>query len=251
LIPKTGSKKTGSFSRNCFLPLAVTALPLLLWAFPEAVTGDNFIEQRKRMVATDIQGRGITDPAVLDAMLNVPRHEFTDSRYRDLAYSDQALPIEANQTISQPYIVALMTQSARLKPGDRVLEVGTGSAYQSAVLAEIVAEVFSIEIVETLAESAAKRLERLGYGNVTVRPGDGYRGWKEAAPFDAILITAAAPKIPEPLVEQLKPGGRLVMPLGGQRLSQDLVVLTKKEDGLHQEFITGVLFVPMTGEIRK
>lgn len=251
MTAKPGSKKTGLFSKGFFLSLAATALPLLLWTWPEAVASEDFSEQRKRMVEIDIRGQGITDPAVLDAMLSVPRHEFTDFSYRDLSYSDRALPITENQTISQPYIVALMTQSARLKPGDRVLEVGTGSAYQAAVLAEIAAEVYTIEIVETLAKSAAKRLTRLGYRNVNVRHGDGYQGWQEAGPFDAILITAAAPEIPEPLVDQLKLGGRMVMPLGDHRLSQDLVVLTKKKDGLHKEFITGVVFVPMTGEIRQ
>lgn len=202
------------------------------------------------MVDVDLRGRGITDTSVLQAMLKVPRHEFVDPQYSDLAYSDAALPIKENQTISQPYIVALMTQSARLRPTDRVLEIGTGSAYQAAVLAEIVREVYTIEIIGTLAEEAAARLKRLGYLNVKTRHGDGYQGWKEAAPFDAILVTAAAPEIPEPLVQQLKLGGRLVMPLGSYRLSQDLVVLTKQKDGLHKEYITGVVFVPMTGEIR-
>lgn len=203
------------------------------------------------MVEIDIRGRGITDPAVIDAMLSVPRHEFVESRHRQFAYGDSALPIKEYQTISQPYIVALMTESARLKRGDKVLEVGTGSAYQAAVLAEIAAEVYSIEIVETLAKEAMERLDRLGYRNIKVRHGDGYQGWQEAGPFDAIFITAAAPEIPVPLVDQLKLGGRMVMPLGDHRLSQDLVVLTKKKDGLHKEFITGVVFVPMTGEIRK
>ena len=251
MIPKTGSGKTGSFSNKFYLSLAATALPLLLWTWPESVYSENFIDQRKRMVEIDIRGRGVTDPAVLEAMLRVPRHEFVESRHRQAAYGDNALPIKEGQTISQPYIVALMTQSARLKPEDRVLEVGTGSAYQAAVLAEIAAEVYSIEIVETLAKEAAERLKRLGYENVNVRHGDGYQGWEDAGPFDAILITAAAPKIPKPLVDQLKLGGRMVMPLGNHRLSQDLVVLTKKMDGLHKEYITGVVFVPMTGEIRK
>ncbi|GJL79493.1 MAG: protein-L-isoaspartate O-methyltransferase [Nitrospinaceae bacterium] len=223
----------------------------MLWAWPEAVFSENFSEQRKRMVEIDIRGRGISDPAVLEAMLRVPRHDFVESRHRHVAYSDTALPIKKQQTISQPYIVALMTQSAHLKPGDRVLEVGTGSAYQAAVLAEIVTEVYSIEIIESLAKEAERRLIRLGYENVNVRHGDGYLGWEDAGPFDAILITAAAPEIPQPLVDQLKPGGRLVMPLGNQRLSQDLMVFTKNKNGLEKEFITGVVFVPMTGEIRR
>lgn len=203
------------------------------------------------MVEIDLKQRGILDPAVLDAMSQVPRHEFVEAKHLNVAYADMALPIKENQTISQPYIVALMTESARLKSTDKVLEIGTGSAYQAAVLAEIVAEVYSIEIVKTLAEEAAKRLARLGYDNVKTRYGDGYQGWEEASPFDAILITAAAPRIPQPLVDQLKMGGRLVMPLGEGRDSQSLVVLTKTKDGLHKELITGVVFVPMTGEVRK
>ncbi len=203
------------------------------------------------MVEVDLKGRGISDSAVLDAMGRVPRHEFVDIQYRELAYADHALPIEENQTISQPYIVALMTQSAHLLAGDRVLEIGTGSGYQAAVLAEIVKEVYSIEIVEALAEQAALKLRQLGYDNVKVRHGDGYQGWQGAAPFDVILITAAAPEIPQPLIDQLKVGGRIVMPLGDHRMYQDLILLTKEKSGLKREFITGVVFVPMTGEIRK
>ncbi len=185
-------------------------------------------------------------------MLKVPRHEFVEARDMSDAYADRALPIKENQTISQPYIVALMTESARLKPNDKVLEVGTGSAYQAAVLAEIVEEVYTIEIVKTLAHEAAEKLARLGYHNVKARQGDGYQGWEEAGPFDAILITAATPKIPGPLVDQLKIGGRLVLPLGEIQTAQNLMVLTKKKEGeLHKEFITGVVFVPMTGEVRQ
>jgi len=204
------------------------------------------------MVEEDLQRRGIRDPAVLNAMRKVPRHLFVSPQYREQAYNDSALPIEENQTISQPYIVGLMTQSALLQPGDRVLEIGTGSGYQAAVLAEVVSEVYTIEIIEKLADEAAARLKRLGYGNVKTRQGDGFRGWPEAAPFDAILITAATPKIPQPLIDQLKPGGRMVLPLGNRVLGQDLIRLIKEEDGkLKKEFITGVVFVPMTGEVRK
>ncbi len=203
------------------------------------------------MVEKDLKRRGVSNAAVLDAMARVPRHEFVEPRHRHQAYADSALPIQDGQTISQPYIVALMTESAALKPTDRVLEVGTGSGYQAAVLAEVAAEVYSIEIVANLARQAGERLKRLGYDNVTTLHGDGYQGWPEKAPFDAILITAAAPKIPEPLVEQLKIGGRLVMPLGGARLYQELVVLTKKKDGLYRKHITGVVFVPMTGAVRE
>ncbi len=201
------------------------------------------------MVDEDLRGRDISDPAVLNAMLKVPRHLFVQPKYLPKAYADYPLPIKENQTISQPYIVALMTQSAQLKPTDRVLEIGTGSAYQAAVLGEIVREVYSIEIIKTLADQARARLHRQGYDNVHVKHGDGYRGWPEHAPFDAILLTAAAPEIPEPLIEQLKVGGRMVLPLEGV-LFQDLIRLTKQPDGLKKETITGVRFVPMTGEVR-
>lgn len=234
------------------MSLAATALPTLLWSWPETASSESFTEQRKRMVEFDLRKRGISDSAVLEAMLKVFRHEFVEEKHRNLAYADRALPIKENQTISQPYIVALMTESARLKPTDKVLEIGTGSAYQAAVLAEIVEEVYTIEIVKTLAQEAADLLARLGYDNVRARHGDGYQGWESAEPFDAILITAATPKIPQPLVDQLKAGGRMVLPLGDLRMSQNLIVLTKTKDGkLHEEFITGVVFVPMTGEVRQ
>ncbi len=203
------------------------------------------------MLDDDLRGRGIQDARVLAAMAQVPRSRFVTERYKDHAYADSALPIEENQTISQPYIVALMTQSARLSKSDRVLEIGTGSGYQAAVLAEIVKEVYSIEIIKNLADQAKKRLTNLGYSNVKTKHGDGYRGWKEHAPYDAILITAAAPKIPEPLVDQLKIGGRLVIPLGSRKFSQDLITLTKTKSGVIKKFVTGVVFVPMTGEVRE
>ena len=204
------------------------------------------------MVRNQIKRRGICDKTVLQALLQVPRHLFIEPEFLSHAYSDSALPLKENQTISQPYIVALMTQSAMLKAGDRVLEIGTGSAYQAAVLAEVVKEVYTIEIVESLARNADSKLKSLGYKNVTVRYGDGYRGWQEKSPFDAILITAAAPKIPEPLVDQLKMGGRIVLPLRKTEDSQDLVILTRQKDGsLKEQFITAVIFVPMTGEIRQ
>ena len=211
----------------------------------------DFERERKRMVDEDLRGRGIYDKAVLSAMLKVPRHLFVGDQNAGRAYADSALPIEENQTISQPYIVALMTQSAQLKPADRVLEVGTGSGYQAAILAETVKDVFTIEIIKSLAVAAKDLLRRLGYKNVEARHGDGYKGWEEQAPFDAIIITAAAPEIPEPLVAQLKMGGRLIMPLGKNWFMQDLVRLTKEKEGLKKEHIAGVLFVPMTGEIRK
>ena len=203
------------------------------------------------MVESQLKTRDIHDPAVLNAMSKVPRHQFVEPEHMARAYDDVALPIKEKQTISQPYIVALMTQSVSLKSTDRVLEIGTGSGYQAAVLAEIVAQVYTIEIIGPLAKAAKTTLEELGVDNVKVRHGDGYRGWKEEAPFNAILITAAAPKIPKPLVDQLRVGGKLVMPLGEKPLGQELIVLTKTEKGLEKEFITGVIFVPMTGEIRQ
>jgi len=219
---------------------------------PKAVLSVDFDSARREMVEDQIMRRGIRDRAVLQALLQVPRHLFVEPGFLSRAYSDSALPIKENQTISQPYIVALMTQSAMLNADDRVLEIGTGSAYQAAVLAEIVKEVYTIEIVEPLARTADSKLKNLGYKNVTVKHGDGYRGWQEKSPFDAILITAAAPKIPRLLVDQLKVGGRMVLPLGKTRGSQDLIVLTKLEDGsLKKRFISAVVFVPMTGEIRR
>lgn len=206
---------------------------------------------RKSMVESQLKARDIDDPSVLQAMAKVPRHLFVEPAYLDRAYADGALPIKENQTISQPYIVALMTQSARLQPSDKVLEIGTGSGYQAVVLSEIVDRVFTIEIIGTLAREARERFEELGYKNIVVRHGDGYLGWEEEAPFDAILITAAAPEIPQPLLDQLKVGGRMVMPLGDGPFSQELITLTKTATGVKREFITGVLFVPMTGEIRE
>ena len=203
------------------------------------------------MVANDIEARGIHDRAVLDAMLRVPRHLFVESDYVKFAYSDSALPIEEDQTISQPYVVAMMTEAAQLDANDKVLEVGTGSGYQAAVLGQIVHEVYTIEIIEPLARKAGELLNQLEYTNVKVKHGDGYRGWDKASPFDAILITAAAPIIPQPLVDQLKLGGHLVMPFGSTSHAQDLVVLTKTKEGLERRLITGVVFVPMTGEVRK
>ncbi|MDH5789308.1 MAG: protein-L-isoaspartate(D-aspartate) O-methyltransferase [Nitrospinota bacterium] len=210
----------------------------------------NFETERKRMVDVDLRGRDIVDLRVLNAMLKVPRHEFVTEDYRNQAYADYPLPIGNNQTISQPYIVALMTQSAHLHPEDRVLEIGTGSGYQAAVLSELVKEVYTIEIVEALALDARSELERLGYENVKVKHGDGYQGWEEFAPFDAILLTAAAPKIPQPLIDQLNEGGRIILPLGG-KLVQTLIRITKIKDELKREEITGVRFVPMTGEVRQ
>jgi len=198
------------------------------------------------MVDEQIARRGVTDTAVLDAMRTVPRHRFVPDRYRLEAYADYPLPIGEAQTISQPYVVAVMTEALGLSPGDTVLEIGTGCGYQTAVLAEIARHVFSIEIVEPLASHAEFTLAALGYGNIDVRIGDGYRGWPEHAPFEAIILTAAPEHIPQPLVDQLIIGGRMVLPLGAS--NQSLVVLTKTAEGLQREERFGVRFVPMTGE---
>ena len=191
----------------------------------------DFEQARRRMVEAQIEARGVTDSRVLEAMLRVPRHEYVPERYRAFAYSDNPLPIEFGQTISQPYIVALMTELVQAEPGDRILEIGTGSGYQAAVAAELVSEVYSIEIIPELALSAADRLERLGVSNVVVRAGDGYLGWPEYAPFDGILVTAGAEHIPEPLVEQLKPGARMIIPVGDSLSVQILRVVEKLPGG--------------------
>ena len=245
---KNGLRKTGSSFKALFLSFLAFLFPEYL--YPKPALPINFEAERKRMVEVDLRGRDIDDPAVLAAMLKVPRHEFVTESNKDLAYADFPLSIGKGQTISQPYIVALMTQSARLHPEDRVLEIGTGSGYQAAVLGEIVKEVYTIEIVEALANDARSDLERLGYKNVKVRHGDGFQGWKEFAPFDAILLTAAAPEIPQPLIEQLKEGGRMVLPLEGM-MFQDLVRITKSKNRLIRDQITGVRFVPMTGKVRQ
>jgi protein-L-isoaspartate(D-aspartate) O-methyltransferase len=211
---------------------------------------DGDAERRARMVETQIVARGVRDPRVLSAMRKVPRHLFVDSSQRALAYEDHPLPIPGNQTISQPYIVALMSELLEVTPGSRVLEIGTGSGYQSAVLAEIAREVYTIEIVPELARSAAARLKELHYDNVTVREGDGYRGWPEHAPFDGIVVTAAPERIPQPLVDQLAPGGVMVIPVGG--FFQELKVFRKSADGrVTEKDILPVRFVPMTGEVEK
>jgi protein-L-isoaspartate(D-aspartate) O-methyltransferase len=202
------------------------------------------------MVETQIVSRGVRDPRVLAAMRKVPRHLFVDPSQRAQAYEDHPLPIPGNQTISQPYIVALMTELLELSPSDRVLEIGTGSGYQSAVLAELAREVYSIEIVPELARSAAERLKELGYTDVAVREGDGYRGWPEHAPFDGIIVTAAPERIPQPLLDQLAPGGVMVIPVGG--FFQELKVFRKSADGrITERDILPVRFVPMTGEVER
>ena len=209
---------------------------------------DERADERAQMVREQLRSRDIDDPEVLAAMGRVPRHRFVSGAWRGAAYEDRPLPIGHEQTISQPYIVALMSQLAQVERGDRVLEIGTGSGYQAAVLAELGAEVYSIEIVEPLGEEAAAILRELGY-DVTVRVGDGYQGWPEHAPFDAILLTAAPPEIPEPLLEQLADGGRLIAPVGVG--IQELVVVTRRGDERERRSVAPVRFVPMTGRAQE
>lgn len=228
------------------LILAVVASPGV-----RADQDDPYALARLRMIERDIAGRGIRDKTVLDALSRVPRHLFVDEGYRDRAYGDHPLPIGEGQTISQPYVVALMTEALRLRKSDRVLEVGTGSGYQAAVLAEIVKKVYSLEIRPPLAERSARTLRNAGYANVTVRNADGYYGWTGEAPFDAIIITASANHIPPPLIEQLRDGGRLIVPLGRTVYYQVLTLVTKRGSELDIVQLGDVAFVPMVGEMRK
>ncbi|MFH1006802.1 MAG: protein-L-isoaspartate(D-aspartate) O-methyltransferase [Candidatus Latescibacterota bacterium] len=204
---------------------------------------------REHMVQTQIIGRGVKDPLTIAAMKAVPRHRFVPESLRELAYSDQPLPLGLDQTISQPYIVAYMTEALALGGGEKVLEIGTGSGYQAAVLSEIADSVFSMEILKPLAERASKQLAELGYTKVCVLCGDGYQGWPDHAPFDAIIVTAAPDHIPQPLKDQLKMGGRLIIPVGAD--SQELVLITRTPSGFKEKRILPVRFVPMTGEAQE
>jgi len=223
---------------------------LLVATALEAPAADPFQTMRQTMVERDLKGRGISDQRLLAAMGRVPRHLYVAEGLQAQAYADHPLPIAEGQTISQPYVVAMMTETLRLQPSDRVLEIGTGSGYQAAVLAELVREVFTMEIRKPLAETAEQRLRDLGYRNVRVRYGDGYYGWEDAAPFDAIMVTAAANHIPPPLLKQLKDGGRLILPLGSTVFSQTLTLLTKTGGRFQTEQLGAVAFVPMTGAVR-
>jgi protein-L-isoaspartate(D-aspartate) O-methyltransferase len=204
---------------------------------------------REAMVRETVVARDVQDPRVIAAMRKVPRHEFVPEAQRRHAYEDAPLPIGHGQTISQPYIVAIMAENAQIRPGAKVLEIGTGSGYGAAVLAELAKEVYTIEILDPLAVEAGKTLDRLGYGNVHVRSGDGYRGWPEEAPFDAIVVTAAPPEVPAPLKDQLKVGGKLVCPVGTR--TQWLRVITRTPEGFVEEPLLQVRFVPMTGEAQR
>jgi protein-L-isoaspartate(D-aspartate) O-methyltransferase len=233
------------------MALASPVLAATTLSCAEAAVQDDAALQRarERMVVDQIQSRGVRDPRVLAAMRSVPRHLFVPRALLADAYADHPLPIGSEQTISQPYIVAFMTEALGLQGGEKVLEIGTGSGYQAAVLSGIVKNVFTIEIVEALAAEAKERLGRLGYSNVQVRAGDGYLGWPEEGPFDAIMVTAAAPRIPEPLKQQLKDGGRLVIPVGD--VEQELILLTKRGARFEERRVLPVRFVPMTGKVRK
>jgi len=210
----------------------------------------DFAAQRQRMVEQQLKPRGIKDERLLAAMARVPREEFVPADERGDAYEDGPLPIGFDQTISQPYIVAFMTEQLRLKPSDRLLEIGSGSGYQAAILAELVADVYTIEILEPLAKTAEATLQRLGYKNVHLKIGDGYQGWPEEAPFDAIIVTCAPDKVPQPLVDQLKDGGRMVIPVG-ERFAQQLYLLEKKNGQLKESATLPVRFVPMVRETQK
>lgn len=221
---------------------------LLLAAAAGAEHGDETRAARLAMVREQIAGEGISDPRVLSAMREVPRHLFVPPEFRHLAYRPRPLPIGEGQTISQPYIVGFMTEMLRLKPTDRVLEVGTGSGYQAAVAARIAGEVYSVEIFESLANRARRTLDDLKVANVRLRQGDGYYGWPEKAPFDAIIVTCAGGHIPPPLLRQLKPGGRMIMPVGGAFLTQQLVFLEKGADGaVSPRNVLPVAFVRLLG----
>ncbi len=214
---------------------------------PQNKSSEDFIKERERMVNEQIKGRGISDTRVLNAMIKVPRHLFVQEPFTKKAYDDRPLPIGLNQTISQPYIVAFMTEVLKLKATDRVLEIGTGSGYQAAILAEICDSVYTIEIFESLAGRARKTLNQLGYKNIMVKHGDGYQGWPEHAPFDAIIVTCAPTRIPQPLKDQLAEKGRMIIPVGGSGI-QELILLVKKNGRILEESVLPVMFVPMINE---
>ena len=227
--------------------LIVTAVVLATGCQKGASSSSEFAAERKKMVEEQLRPRGIRDDRVIAAMSKVPREEFVPEKVRGQSYSDNALPIGENQTISQPFVVAVMTEQLHPQSTDRVLEIGTGSGYQAAVLAELVKDVYTIEIVESLAKNASARLARLGYNNAHVKVGDGYQGWPEVAPFDSIIVTCAPDKVPEMLTQQLKENGRMLVPVG-TGMEQQLYLLEKKNGQLAQTAILPVRFVPMVGQ---
>ncbi len=213
----------------------------------QVINRDEYYQQRKAMVEHQIKGRGIRNARVLDAMMNVPRHKFVPEEYRNFSYDDRPLPIGFGQTISQPYIVAYMTGILNPEPDQKILEIGTGSGYQAAILSRLYKNVYTIEIIDSLGKRAEKEFEQLGYKNIYVKIGDGYQGWKNYAPFDAIIVTCAPENIPQPLVEQLAEGGKMVIPIGLQ-YHQVLYLLEKKEGKIRSTATLPVLFVPMIHE---
>jgi len=227
----------------CFLFFCMSVLALSR-AIP-ALEPNDYSRLREDMVRQQIMARGVEDPEVLEAMRKVPRHLFVPENYRAFSYRDHPLPIGQGQTISQPYVVAFMTEALDLKPSDRVLEIGTGSGYQAAVVAEIVKEVYTIEIIEELGKRARRTLEMLGYKNIRVKIGDGYKGWPEKGPFDAVIVTCAPERIPEALIEQLSDGGRMIVPVGRAGAVQRLVRAVKKKGKLETKEVMPVRFVPM------
>lgn len=258
VAPTSGFVLTALRSRTgTVLLLLAVLLFLLAGACGSRESGDSaaaaadYPRLRREMVANQLRARDIWDSRVLEAMGKVPRHEFVPPPVKHLAYEDHPLPIGLGQTISQPYIVALMTQLADPRKEAKALEIGTGSGYQAAVLAELVDQVHTIEIVPELARRSGALLKRLGYENVHARAGDGYLGWPEVAPFDVILVTAAAGRVPEPLQQQLAEGGRLVIPVGDPGTVQKLLLLTKEEGRIRRQNVLAVRFVPMTGKIQE
>ena len=226
------------------IKLVLAGIISLLTAF--AYSQIDHKQLRENMIKEQLLARDISDPATIKAMRNVPRHEFVPPDMQPYAYVDNALPIGMKQTISQPYIVAYMTQVLKLKEHDRVLEVGTGSGYQAAILGQIVDTVYTIEIVEALAFTAKNRLLSLGYGNIVVKTGDGYLGWPEKGPFNAIMVTAGAEEVPEPLLKQLKEGGRMIIPVGPHNGIRQLLLMTKKSGKIKTKEVMAVRFVPLT-----
>ncbi|MFP4447657.1 MAG: protein-L-isoaspartate(D-aspartate) O-methyltransferase [Bacteroidales bacterium] len=217
---------------------------LIIGILPVIIVAQKYDKEKQQMVKQQIVDRGIKDTKVIAAMKDVDRHVYVPKNYRDMAYSDRPLPIGNGQTISQPYIVALMTELLELEEGEKVLEIGTGSGYQAAVLSHITSEVYSIEIIEELAEQAKDNLQKQGYDSIKLKIGDGYKGWEEYAPFDAIIVTCAPSDIPEPLKEQLAEGGRMIIPIG-DKFIQELVLFEKKNGELEKQEISSVRFVPM------
>lgn len=233
---------------GCVITASAFAIFLICYSLSAVSDEIDYVMARKKMVQEQLAARDITDKRTLDVMGWVERHKFVPERMKRYAYEDMPLPIGEGQTISQPYIVALMTQLLELKGNEKVLEIGTGSGYQAAILAELAKEVYTIEIIESLGKTAEERLKELGYTNIKIKIADGYYGWEEYAPFDAIIVTAAAEYIPQHLIDQLKVGGRLIIPVGDERM-QNLLLVQKEPGGKLKEYeITGVLFVPLVGD---